>query len=394
MLTVQNPIAPAETVVKSSDPCRILIIDDDDQFRGVLCEVLRKMGYQVEAVGNGMEALEVLESLQNRLPDVILSDVWMQEIDGYHLLSVLRKNRKADEIPFIFMTGRDGSQGMRRGMELGADDYLFKPFTKEQLQSTIQARLKRRKAMQMEARSKLEDLRCSIRTSLPHEFITPLSGLLGLAEIISEEAPHLRLQEIRENAEQMEDLTLKLYRLVNNFYVHSQLELTFKDPKKIESLQRCRTDRPFPIISRQAQRIAERWNRERDLIVSLESGREEKSLALSEQYLSKALEELLDNAFKFSLPGSQVKMMVSQQAGGCLMTLTDEGRGMSPIQLRRIGAYVQFDRKIWEQPGAGLGLIIARRLLEIHDGYLSFESELNKGTTVEVFFPYSKESWE
>ena len=108
---------------------------------------------------------------------------------------------------------------------------------------------------------------------------------------------------------------------------------------------------------------------------------------MSEDYLAKIVDELVQNAFKFSDPGTRVSVTLSHVPNGVMLSVTDQGRGFSTEDITKVGAYMQFDRKIQEQQGLGLGLVIAKRLTELHGGTLSIQSERGNSTTVTVKLP-------
>src|SRR5258706_13878064 len=119
---------------------KILIIDDEEWLREMVQLALSQKGYDVIEAGNGSIGIEVA---QKELPDLILCDVNMEKVDGYSTLSSLRNSASTASIPFILMTALADNAGMRHGMELGADDYLPKPFTIDALYAAVKARLKK-----------------------------------------------------------------------------------------------------------------------------------------------------------------------------------------------------------------------------------------------------------
>ncbi|GIX38636.1 MAG: hypothetical protein KatS3mg127_1875 [Silanimonas sp.] len=136
----------------SGSATRILVAEDDNGIRAVLKATLRSAGYVVYEARNGSEALGLAIE---HLPDLILSDVLMPGGDGQTLLAALRADPRTSELPFVFLTGLDERQAVRDGMNLGADDYLTKPFRPTELLSLVQAQL-RRSAKRIEARRQLE----------------------------------------------------------------------------------------------------------------------------------------------------------------------------------------------------------------------------------------------
>src|SRR6266496_3945391 len=174
---------------------RILVIDDEEWLREMVHMALSQKGFEVLEAENGAAGIEIA---QRTLPDLVLCDVNMEKVDGYLTLSSLRNEPATASIPFILMTGLADNAGMRHGMELGADDYLPKPFTIEALYAAVEARLKKATALRQEAEKKLADLRDNISLMLPHELRTPLNGILAYGEILSAEAATLAPEEVAE----------------------------------------------------------------------------------------------------------------------------------------------------------------------------------------------------
>src|SRR5882757_1056159 len=183
---------------------------------------LRQRGYEVIEASNGGEGIE---KARKELPDLILCDINMGKVDGYLTLASLRNEPATLAIPFILMTGLADNAGMRHGMELGADDYLPKPFTIDALYAAVEARLKKVQAVRLEAEKKLADLRDNISLMLPHELRTPLNGILAYGEILAADAATLPTHEVAEMGQVIRDSGKRLERLIENFLIYAQLEL-------------------------------------------------------------------------------------------------------------------------------------------------------------------------
>ncbi|WP_116108638.1 response regulator [Lewinella sp. IMCC34191] len=118
----------------------ILIIEDNGEVRENLAEILELYGYEVATANHGLEGVK---AALNQPPDLILCDVMMPELDGYGVLNLLSENPLTAAIPFVFITARTEKEDIRRGMNLGADDYITKPFYKDELLQVIRTRLKK-----------------------------------------------------------------------------------------------------------------------------------------------------------------------------------------------------------------------------------------------------------
>lgn len=359
---------------------RILVIDDEAVFREATTFALQRKGFSTLEAADGVEGADIA---RKSLPDLILCDVNMDRMDGYALLEQLRQEPSTAAIPFILMTGMGDSGGMRKGMNLGADDYLAKPFTAPQLFSTVEARLKKSQAVREHAEKRLADLRVNLSLALPHEMITPLNGIFGLAQVLAHDAESLSTEEVAEFGTNILHSAERLHRTVQNFLLYGQLEMQSGDPEYLSALrQKSTTDLPSIVESR-VRHFAGLAGREADLELQLGPG----VVAMGQDMLTKLVDELIDNALKFSAVGGAVRVEGHQGKGEYLLSVTDHGVGMSPDQLADIGAYSQFDRKTREQQGSGLGLAIVRRIAENHAGQFEIKSELKQGTTVLLRLP-------
>jgi signal transduction histidine kinase len=354
--------------------CKILVVDDDAALRGVIGLALQAEGYDVLEAEDGSGAIQVA---CEQLPDLVLSDVRMKGMDGYRALANLRQHVATASLPFILMTGQADADGMRRGMELGADDYLAKPFTIPQLVAAVEARLKKHKTVQEHAERKLADLRANISLALPHELLTPLNGILGFSEILASD-PAVAPAEVSSMAESIRESALRLHRVIENFLIFVQLEL-----RQGVAIEAASVLDLSPTVERVARETAGRHGRECDLQMDLQGG----VGSILEEYFAKIVGELLDNAFKFSERGTRVRIELRPQGEQAVFRVIDLGRGMKTEHVSQVGAYMQFERRLYEQQGSGLGLSIAKRLVELHGGSFSVFSGVGQGTTVEVRFP-------
>lgn len=356
---------------------KILVIEDELAIRENILELLETQDF--EAIGAENGRLGVQMATEQR-PDLILCDVMMPELDGYDVLAALRSEPSTMTIPFIFLTARADKSDTRKGMELGADDYLTKPCKASELLRAVETRLEKQAAVDRQAQKKLDDLRVNITHSLPHELRTPLNGIMGLSNLLLEDLDSLELSEIREMVEQIHTSSERLYRLIQNFLLYAQLELVATNPERIQALRNCQVSTVQELIANQATQQARAANREADLQLKLQDS----SVLIAANRLKKLVEELVDNAFKFSAPGTPVTVTTVVNRNNFILTVSDKGRGMTAEQIAEIGGYMQFERKLYEQQGTGLGLTLSKRIAELHGGKLTIESIPNQHTTVRV----------
>ena len=124
---------------------RLLVIDDHDDIRENIAEILSLAGYETFTAENGKRGVEA--AIKEK-PDLVICDIMMPELDGYGVLHLLRKNAATENIPFIFLTARTERGDFRKGMEMGADDYITKPFDDIELLNAIEVRLKKYDVLQ------------------------------------------------------------------------------------------------------------------------------------------------------------------------------------------------------------------------------------------------------
>jgi two-component system, sensor histidine kinase and response regulator len=360
----------------------ILVIEDEPQIRENLQEILTLCDFNAMTACNGAQGLEALKS---SLPDLILCDVNMPELDGHDVLRMLRMDVLTANIPFIFLTSNGDRPSVRSGMELGASDYLTKPVSAEELVKAINMQMAKTSIAKRQADEKLNQLRNNINLALPHELYTPLNGILGSADILIREDHDLSDAERLELALQIRQSAMRLYHLTRNFLLYAELEMMSTSPDRPNLVRQNRRlrilcQRP---IAHTAHQCAQKYQRSADLHLEIEAA----ELPISEAKLVKLMDELLDNAFKFSQVGQPVQIFARCANSGYRIDVLDMGRGLTPQQIAQLGGYMQFDRDRYEQQGGGLGLMIAKRLVEMHGGELTIHSIPEQETIVSITLP-------
>ncbi len=360
---------------------RILIVEDAASLRKDIIEMLGFEGYEAIGAENGQEGVEKALALK---PELIICDIMMPIMDGFGVLAALKKEPTTATIPFIFLTARTDRLDVRQGMSLGADDYLTKPFTVQDLLNSVKARLEKKQQFKQAADQRLDNLRGNIILALPHELRTPLNVILGFSELMVSDASLLDTERTQEMARHINTAAHRLYHLTENYLTYAQTELITSDAKLLERYRSGYLIFPASAIRHYAHEKARALERDKDLSIDL---LDVERIGMSEEYLKKLVTELTDNACKFSAAGAPIRLTSRVDDAFYTLIWRDQGRGMTPDQIANVGAYNQFERRLYEDQGSGLGLIICSRLAELAGGRLTIDSVLGLWTEVAVQIP-------
>jgi signal transduction histidine kinase len=359
-------------------PKKILIVEDEILIARRIELILGQFGYATTAIA--IDGASALEKIAETNPDLVLMDISMPgDMDGIETANQIRLRHK---IPVVFLTAYSDSSTLERAKASQPFGYLLKPFQPKELDIAIQIALVRHS---ME-RQKLDTLRSNISSSLPHEIRTPLSGILGFVNLLITYYDSMSKTEVLDMLESIQSSAFRLDRACQNFLLYTQLEIAAIDLNYRSRLQQDYLLYPKLLIQELAITKAEKVNRTDDLQLDIE----DIPVQISLSYLLKIVEELLDNAFKFSEPGTPVKLKNAHEDGKFVLTMCDLGRGLTPEQIANLGAYMQFERQYYEQQGLGLGLALVKRLVELHNGNLSIASLAGQGTTITITLPLAE----
>lgn len=340
---------------------KILIIEDDALVRETLKDLLELNGHVVLAASDGQEGV----ALAGQSPEFIFCDVNMPRMDGYATIGAIRSLPGAREIPFVFLSAKAERDDLRRGMDLGADDYITKPFCERDIVGAIAARSSRKRSYQERIEVLANQRRHEINAQWSHELLTPLNAMFGCLGLLEAEADTIERSELREllatiraGAERQERLSLKLIR-------YFELEQLRESGRGVPGM-RC--------DARQAVEAgADRAVREAATPRSVRVNAAACDVPLRGEFLSRAVFELVENALVFSPPESEVRLDGSRTNGAYRIEVVDTGPGLSAEQRAGFGAFVQFERSRREQQGLGLGLAIARATAALCGGSFTLE---------------------
>jgi signal transduction histidine kinase len=363
---------------------RILVIEDEPQIQENIHEILSMKGFYTITASNGWDGLNFAKEEQ---PDLIICDIQLPELNGYEILKALRQDAASDRIPFIFLTAKAQKSDLRQGMDLGADDYLIKPFTAIELLRAINSQFAKQANIERQTQRKLNELRNNITYSLPHELLTPLVGIINGAQVLRECYDTIDRVESLEMLDAIESSGKRLHTLIKSHLAYAELELIATNPQAIAALQATPTYCDSkPILSQVATQKA----RERDRADDLQTDLQDALIDISAEWFQQVLEALIDNAFKFSLPGSPVRIVSSFAEQILHVFVIDHGRGMTTEEIAAIGAYMQFQSNFHKEHGTGLGLMIAQRIVDLYKGEFAIESFPGQQTIVRISFPIAQ----
>ena len=236
-------------------------------------------------------------------------------------MNIIHENTRTNTIPFIFLTAKTDPKDFRKGMQLGADDYITKPFESKQLIKAVETRLARKEIFETRA----EELKQSISYALPHELQTPLAAIMGFTRLLIEDYNQIERKKILEIAEEIQISAKRLNKLIQKVLYSSKLDIYFNDPEFLREVKANSIDNPQKIITEAAIKTAQDYGREGDFEFEIDNAK----LHFSEPYLNSVISELIDNSMKYSAKGTKVKITGVENETEYSIYVIDNGRGMT-----------------------------------------------------------------
>lgn len=379
---------------------RILIVEDAPANIQALTAILREKGYAISVATHGRQALQVLESLH---PDLILLDVVMPEMDGFETCERIKAVPEWRDIPVIFLTARADTGDIVRGFELGAVDYVAKPFHAHELLARVAThlamdRLRRENERLVRDESELARHRsvAQMVAGVAHEINTPLGVINTAASLLSRwmtSAPMTALAQTDEGRMMAEDLVeatglisrnaLRAHKLVQDFKKVSVNQITdVREPCRLADVL-AETINLFEVGSRHPPIAVQVHNTLADPTGPWTG---------YPGALSQVLLNLLANVQRYAYAegtGGRVEITLAAEGppqGGYRLTVRDFGQGIAPEHLPRI--FEPFFTTGRAKGGSGLGMAIVHTLVTAQmKGSITIESAPGEGTTVNLTLP-------
>ena len=373
---------------KDRSPAKILLVEDDLPMQEGIRDVLELDGHQVMTATNGLDGLAVLAK---ESPNLVISDIMMPRMDGLEFCRRVRQDPRWASLPFVFLTAKGQKTDVRAGMNIGADDYLCKPFEMQELLDVVQTRLLRAASIKQDMTTQMGRLRDMILHTVSHELRTPLTFVKGYTELLEESAGDLTSEEFMRFLNSIKVGSDRLGQLVDDLILLISLETD--DARLVYEYEKQRVDLSAVIQEAVAALKPKAAARNVALLTQLE--RPSCHVLGHVGYLSDAVKRILDNAIKFSKPqGGRVVIRTEERAHQAYVRFADDGVGIPADQLEQIfQSFYQVGRDQMEQQGAGIGLPIASKIAELHGGRLEVQSSEGVGSVFSLVLPLAPQSF-
>ena len=369
----------------------ILVVDDTPVNLRLLSELLTKQGYRVRAARDGETAIR---SVHTHHPDLILLDIKMPEMDGYEVCTHLKQDHETQDIPIIFISALSDADDIVRAFEVGGVDYVTKPFKFREVLARVENHLTiRRQRQQIEQTQererqyfeKINAMKDHFVRSATHDLKSPLSMIMGYAGLLrthdlikTDEEAMTYLQEIADGGEKMLHLVREMLELLQ---IESGINLNIIPA----SLQELVT---------QATHTFNQQALDKNIIIELDLPEEDRTLAVDSKQFTRVLDNLLSNAIKYTHDDGHITVTAEYLDDAVGIHITDTGVGIKAEVIPQL--FEAFYRvrdestNALEAEGTGLGLSVARSLIEQHNGDIQVRSQLGEGSTFSIYLPYSE----
>jgi signal transduction histidine kinase len=370
-----------------SPAAKILIIDDEKNLLLGVARRLERAGYEVLMASSGSEGLDLA---RQHLPHIILSDIGMPPPNGFELRRILSEAEETASIPFVFLTAKASMDDKLMGLDLGADDYITKPFDIKELLARVQAVLRRaekgRQEGLKEAGVKYDQLRRAISANLSHELRTPLGQIMmSLQTVIHQKSTSGNQGEIDWSIQAALNSAERLKQLVNDLILLHAIDTgelsTFRQAIDINHDVRIPVEK---LVNASGKNLSLEFKFHPSVRI----------YAPRLEFLQ-AVNHLTDNACKFSPEGGVIRVLVMPNGdGGCVLAIADQGPGI-PVELRQkvFERYYQIsDGDARTYGGLGVGLFIVKSIAESLGGEVKI-LDTPRGCAVQLTLPPASLDW-
>ncbi|GAB4573496.1 MAG: hypothetical protein Kow0077_16040 [Anaerolineae bacterium] len=364
----------------------VLFVDDDTSLQQVIKHLFEQHGVDVTTANDGKTAYQLMKDGLH--PDIIIADLEMPQMNGLQLFRAIRAHEEWTAIPFIVLSAHADRSAMRQAMIAGVDDFLTKPLDNERLLLTIYGKTKRTQELTKYAEAiheTLDYIRRDMARMFTHELRTPLVSLNMVIELLKSHRHDLSEADMEELLEAMQSGVTRLNRLVEQMVLLIQTDTT----ELHQTIEAARTKGPlWEALLAAVSKAREFSVRQRDIEIIYDDGGVKGEILAEWRSLRHALAEILSNAMAFSPKDKPIRVIQRREKNTITLTVIDEGPGIpEERQGDLFRRFNQVERELHDQQGIGMGLYLAKTIIEATGGTLDIESAEGKGTTVRVSFP-------
>lgn len=354
---------------------KILIVDDIPANIQVLGNVLRKAGYEVAFTDNGMDAIV---KTKNFGFDLILLDVMMPQMDGFEVCARLKENPTTKDIPVIFLTAKSDSESLVKGFELGAVDYLTKPFKAPELLVRVHTHLALKHAS--EELFKSNAMKDKLFSIIAHDLRGPVGNLSSVLEILIDNIETFDKKTIIDTLNELKESASRAYELLQNLLKWARSQNHTIDFQPIPLNLKPIIEKNIDLLHFSASQ------KNIQFFTDLQDGIE---VFADENMLQTILRNLFSNAIKFSHKSSSVKIKTSISGAFAVVRICDEGVGISEENMKKLFVTHEYISTYGtnNEKGTGIGLSICRDFVERNGGKITVESKMNEGTDFSFTIP-------
>jgi len=349
---------------------KILIVDDALDTVELLKKRFRSEGYDTAEAYDGEEALKKVEEYN---PDLVVLDVMMPKLDGYQVCQRLKANENTKYIPVLMLTAKGEVENKVKGLEIGADDYLAKPFDYKELSARVKSLLTIKAAREKLVEEERSEALEKMMDEVVHEIRNPLASIGGFAKRVYD-----RLPEGDTNKKYMEMIMDDVLKLEN----------MIKQLVDLKTMAFCYLE--FTDINRlimEAIRLHEKELKDKGIEVKTELMDNPPFIPGDREQLKVAVSNLIANSIEAMQESPKILKIFSSMSEGYLeIKVSDTGKGIPKDKIRNIFDPF-FTSKIY---GPGLGLTFTLKIIQQHRGNISVESEPGKGTMFTIRLPVRK----
>jgi signal transduction histidine kinase len=371
----------------------ILVVDDLESHLKAIGNTLLNSGFEVALAFSGKRAVDIA---QNTIPDLILLDIVMPEMDGYQVCSILKSNPKTKEIPIIFLTSQKDKEFLLKAFQLGAVDYIIKPANKDETLARVNNHLELKRSRELiqaqNARLKeLLDEKNEFLELASKDLRNPINEVRGYNDLLLKHSEHQfgASKEIREYTKNIEIQTRQMMTIINDLLFLNEVE-----QGRAHSIFQS-IDINLAIL--QAIKEYEPKAKPKRIAIYYETNIDNSALVVADkEKLEKTLDNLLSNAIKFSKFYKSIyiktRLTLDDNKPYVLVEIKDQGVGLTPEDLEKI--FVKF-AKLSAKPtdgetSVGLGVATIKLLIEEMNGKIWYEINDDEGITVRFILPVAE----